>query len=179
MTGKPAPQPMDAETTQQLASLALRLSRDPKTRKDFLKAVKQIDPSRRFPDMEIDELREEIAAQRAEDETKRQVRATEEKLAKQKQGLLDGSLIPGRQFSAEDVEKMEKEVMPKHSLADYEAAAIIYGAQQKPASATPEITSRGRWQMPDHKGLMDNPLQWSRTEANNAVRDILAARAGR
>lgn len=170
---------MDPETTAQLAQLALRLSRDPKTRKTFLKAVKEIDPSRRFPDLEIDDLRDEMEANRAADETKREGERIQARLGAQRQGLLDGTLIPGRKFTPEDVAKIESDVMPKYGIADYEAAATIYGAHQKPADATPEITTRGRWEMPSHKGLMDNPRQWSMNAANEAVRDILAARAGR
>src|SRR5258708_36113 len=51
---------LSPEAKAQLVKLATDLAHNPKTRKQFVGLVKEIDPTRRFPDVEADEIREEM-----------------------------------------------------------------------------------------------------------------------
>ena len=49
---------LSPEAQAQLAKLATDLANNPKTRKKFVGLVREIDPSKRFPDVENEEMRE-------------------------------------------------------------------------------------------------------------------------
>ena len=165
-----APAQIDPETAQQLAALALRLGRG-ETRREFIKLVKKVDPSRSFPDVEMQDLREEMESKFAEEETKRQAAATKKRMEEARQALIDS----GR-FTEDDVKKIETDVMQAKGIADYETAAVLYGAQHAPAKAAPEISTGGTWTFPDHKGLREDPNKWARDQAFAAVGEIKARR---
>lgn len=161
---------IDPATAQQLAALALRLGAG-ETRREFIKLVKKIDPSRSFPDVEMQDLREEMESKFAEEETKRQANATKKRMEDQRQALIDS----GR-FTEDDVKKIETDVMQTKGITDYDTAAILYGAQHAPAKAAPEISSGGTWTLPDNKGLRENPGKWARDQAFASIADIQRAR---
>src|SRR5258708_3625890 len=168
---KPAAPAIDPATAQQLAALALRLGSGD-TRREFIKLVKKVDPSRSFPDVDMQDLRDELAEQRAEDETKRQAEATKQRMEKQRQALIDS----GR-YTEDDVKKIETDVMQAKGITDYDDAATLYGAQHAPARGAPEISSSGgTWTLPDNKGLRENPGKWARDQAFASIAEIQRAR---
>src|SRR6516225_9326875 len=90
---------MPQETLLELGRLALRLSRNEKTRRPFLKQVKEVAPNYQLPgDQQVEDLRAELKETRDKEETERKTREVRERLEAQRRGLLDGSLLAGRKF---------------------------------------------------------------------------------
>lgn len=165
------------ETVRELAKLNLRLSRGKDTRRDHLKNVKKIDPNYQLPgDQQVADLRLELDEKEEKRNLEAAQKAIKDRLEAQRAGLIDGTLIPGRKFSAEDVKEIEDKIMPKYGIADYEGAAKIYLGDFKPKAdaARPGSTT---WQFPDIPGLMDDPARAAR-EAANKVIDELHGRVG-
>lgn len=133
---------LSPEAQAQLSKLATDLAHNPKTRKRFVNLVKEIDPSKTFPDVELEDLRESIEAKFADRDHQEAARKATRKLERQR-----ASLIESGRFKEEDVEKIEKEVMEAHGISDYEVAATYYGAITKPVTPTSEIKSQ-TWKMP-------------------------------
>lgn len=134
---------LSPEATDQLAALAQTLAHNPKTRRQFVKLVQEVDPSKRFPDVESDELRESIKSEFAQ----RDQQAEANRVLQHQQNQRAGLISSGR-FKEEDVKAMEKDVMEKHGISDYDIAAKVYSADTRPATPTSEIRSRS-WEMPN------------------------------
>lgn len=171
-------QQYSAETLIELGKLALKLARGKDTRRSFLKDVKKIDPNYTLPgDQQVADLRQELEDKEAERTLKQQQDEIKNRLERQRQGLMDGTLIPGKKFDADSLKEIEEKIMPKYGISDYEGAARIYlghnataPQQQKPSGAG---TS---WTFPDIPGLMDDPTKAAR-EAAAKVIDELHGRA--
>lgn len=163
------PDNLDPEAQKQLAELMVGMSKNPKTRKEFTRLVREVNPSMSFPDVEKEEMRETITSEFAKRDQENETKRVKERLEAQR-----SSLITSGRFKEEDVGKIEKEVMEKHGISDYEVAAKVYAADMRPASPTPEIKSRV-WEMPmaslgkEALGNMDN---FARNEAYKAIDDI-------
>jgi hypothetical protein len=166
------------ETLIELGKTAMRLSRNKETRRDFLKAIKKVAPDYTLPgDQQVEDLRQELADERAANEAKATGDAVKARLEKQRAGLLDGTLIPGRKFDEAAVKEIEEKVMPRYGLSDYEAGAKLYAADLKPARQTTGLPSAGAsWTLPDLPGLLDNPAK-AALEAAHGVIDELRGRA--
>ena len=60
------------ETLLELGRLSLRLSRNDKTRRPFLKQIKEISPNYQLPgDQQVEDLRAELEERRAKDDAER------------------------------------------------------------------------------------------------------------
>lgn len=164
---------INEETLKELGKLALNLSNNPETRDVFLESVQKVNPQFTTPDLESKKIRSEMNARFDSQEQDRQRQESLQKMATQRQGLIDS-----KKYTNEDVEKIENEVMTKYGLSDYDAAATLYSASTAPARGTPEIKSTS-WEMPDFKGIMQNPKKWALDEANAAMGDIIANRNSR
>lgn len=161
----------DPETAQQLAELAMAIAHNPKTRKGYTKLVREIYPDRRFADVETDEIREDIKKEFEQRDLQRRAEET-----KRAQESARASLITSGRFKEEDVQKIEKEVMEKHGISDYEVAAKVYNADLKPARPTPEVQSR-TWNMPTvKKGDLDNLGKIALEKAYGVVDEITSKR---
>lgn len=162
---------LSPEAQAQLADLSVALAHNPKTRKQFTKLVQEIDPTKRFADVETDELRESIDHKFAERDQQAEAARTRQRLEAQRQGLISS----GR-FKEEDVAKMEKDVMEKHGISDYDIASKVYAADMKPVSPTSEIKSR-TWKMPVlQKEDLGNLTQHSRDKAYAVIDEIRGRR---
>lgn len=161
----------EAKKQKELAELALGLAHDPKTRKEFVNLIKKRDPNFRAADVEIEDLRDDVDQRFAARDQQEEARKATDRLSAQRRNLIDS----GR-FKEEDVVKIEKDVMEKYGLADYDAAAKLYAADMKPAGATPEIKTRV-WEMPDLKSAMNDPAGQARSEAYKAIDEIKRKRA--
>lgn len=168
------PPVLDPEAQKQLAELTIKLAHDPKTRKAFTKLVKEVDPSKSFPDMDAEDNRDVIRSEFAKRDQDAESARVKQRLEAQRAGLINS----GR-YKEEDVQKIEKEVMEKHGISDYDVASKVYAADTKAANPTPEIKSRV-WEMPmstlskDALGNMDN---FARGEAYKAIDEIKNKRA--
>lgn len=161
------------ETLIELGKLMHGISHNPETRKEVLKSVKKFKPDFTSADLEVDNIREEVSSMLEKERFDRQHQETLRAQSDQRQNLINSG-----KYSSEDVKKIEEEVMTKYGLSDYDAAATLYSASTAPARGTPEIKST-QWQMPNFKGLQENPRKWAMDEANAAMSDIISNRNSR
>lgn len=127
------------KSLKDLADLTLKVANDKKTRKQFVKAVKEIEPDRRFPDVEMDDLREEMKAEREAEKLEREKEKILARQTAQKEALKT-------RYDDKAIEEIEK-IMEKKGISDYEDGAILYGATIKPAAPTYEAKDH-TWEMP-------------------------------
>jgi hypothetical protein len=160
---------MPQETLLELGRLALRLSRNEKTRRPFLKQVKEVAPNYQLPgDQQVEDLRAELKETRDKEETERKTREVRERLEAQRRGLLDGSLLAGRKFDDDTVKEIEEKVMTKYGISDYEAGAKLYLSDFKPP---PNVrpSANASWTFPDIPGLNDDPAKAAREAAHLVI----------
>ena len=157
------------ETLLELGKLAMRLSRNEKTRRPFLKQVKEVSPGYQLPgDQQVEDLRAELAETRDKEETERKAREVRERLEAQRRGLIDGTLLDGKKFDDATVKEIEEKVMSKYGISDYAAGAKLYLSDFKPPpSAKPSATAT--WSFPDIPGLMDDPAKAAREAAHQVI----------
>lgn len=159
---------LSPEAQAQLAKLATDLAHNPKTRKKFVGLVKEIDPSRRFPDVEADDLKEEMTREFEKRDQLREAERARQQLETQRTGLKS-------RYEDKDIEEIEK-LMEKKGISDYEDGAILYAAITKPATPSYEAKDH-RWKMPG-RDIKDfsNP-QVSRDAIYKAIDDVKRKRA--
>jgi hypothetical protein len=165
---------------KQLAALQVALVKSPKTRIATLMNVKTLDPNYALPpDVQIAQLRHELGQKDAKRDHEARVTEVNTRLARGKAGLLDGTTLPGNQFSAEDAEQIEK-LMEQHGITDHAIGAKLFLADMKPALRPGERPSAG-WEFPQYAGLMEaqSVTQLNKAAMNKAyeVVDELRGRA--
>ena len=161
-----AEQEYDQATLLALGKLAAKVYQNPKTKKAWLKAAKETDPTLVFPELENDSLREELDAKLQAEREEREKERHEARLSKQRESLRD-------RFSEEQIQDMEKTVMVRYGLADYDAASKIYGADLAPAVPTNQQHRHGaNWELPDFKGLKENPTKAARDMAFSVIDEL-------
>ena len=160
---------MPQETLLELGRLALRLSRNEKTRRPFLKQVKEVAPNYQLPgDQQVEDLRAELAEAREKEQAERKSREVTNRLEKQRAGLIDGTLLAGRSFDDATVKEIEEKIMTKYGISDYEAGAKLYLSDFKPPpNAKPSTTAT--WTFPDIPGLNDDPAKAAREAAHQVI----------
>jgi hypothetical protein len=162
------------ETLIELGRLTMRMSRHKDTRRPLLKQIKQVSPGYMLPgDQQVEDLRQEMAEKENARELKAAQDAVKQRLERQRAGLLDGTLLPGRKFDEEQVKEIEEKVMPKYGISDYEAGAKLYSADFKPA--TPKgapIGGSATWTFPDIPGLMEDPAKAAREAAHSIIGEL-------
>lgn len=169
---------LSQETIAELASLSLQLAGNDKTRKTFLKQVKEVAPGTPIPELRQDEeferrLQERTAPfekkfQDLEQERLQERLAGQKRAAQTKFGLSD-----------EDMTKVDTMITEKKLPADYNWAGQLYKAQAEPAA--PTNFGAGAWGpavLPSHEGLMNDEARWSLTEAHTAVDELRKRAAG-
>lgn len=160
---------LSPEAQAQLAKLSMDLANNPKTRKQFVGLVKEIDPSKRFPDVETDALREEFAAARENDKLEREKEKTMARLEAQK-GMLKS------RYDDAAIGEIEK-LMEKLGISDYDVGARIYAAETKAATPTYQANDH-RWNLPaveqkDYANLKQN----TRAKAMQVIDELARQRA--
>lgn len=128
------------EAQAELAKLAIDLANNPETRKDFARMTKKIDPKRRFPDVEAEDLREEMKREFEERDRKREADRVKAELESQKEALKG-------QYDEESISRIEK-IMEENGLSNYELGARLFAAETKPAIPTPAVSDH-RWKLPE------------------------------
>jgi hypothetical protein len=169
----PSPAPavqLDARAQQELAELMVDMSHDKEMRPLVNKFLKKKN-GKVLPDVELEEIR----AENKREFEKRDIAASAER-EKLRLEAQRNALIESGRFSEDDVKKMEKDVMEKHGISDYNVAAKVFAADVKPADPTPEISSRN-WELPKFsKEEMANPHAVARRRANDVVGEIMRNR---
>jgi len=152
-----------------LAKLAIDLANNPETRKDFARITKKVDPSRRFHDVEADDLEARVNARFEEEKQAREAEKATKKMERAKMKLAE-------RYDEDAIKEIEG-LMEKHGLADYELAARLYAADTK--AATPHSPQEDySWKLPniDVKDF-NNLKQISRDRAYQALDDLKRKRA--
>jgi hypothetical protein len=160
------------ETLLELGKLALRMSRNKDTRREFLKTVKKIAPDYQLPgDQQVEDLRHELEEKASKAEADRAANEVRTRLEVQRAMLAEGKLIPGKQFTPEQIKEIEEKVMPKYGISDYEGAAKIYLGDNKPP---PQVGRPGSttWTFPDIPGLFEDPTKAAREAANTVIDEL-------
>lgn len=148
------------QTLKELGSLLLKLRSHPKTSKTVAKAITQIAPNVRFPDLEQDRLRGYVDKRFEELQLEREREQAEQRLAEQRKKVM---LSFG-----DDPKEQERhiagveEIMRKYNLFDYEAAAKIYAASASSPAAKPEPMPGAPWEAPKIKEMFENPNAYAR-----------------
>lgn len=158
------------KTLSELGQLMLKLRKNPKTSKTIARAVNEIDPSVKFPDLETDDLRSEMNRRFAEQDEARDREEAMRRLAAQRRRVSERY-----DNDPKHVQAIEG-LMQKYGLLDYEAAAKLYAAEQPAPTPRQEPRPTANWHMPDIKALMENPLRYEREEAFKAIDEINANR---
>ncbi len=160
----------DQATLIELGRMMLAMSQNKDTRATTLKTLKKVKPEYQLPaDVTARDVTEVIEEKFSERDTETRKREVAKKLENDRKGLIEGTLLPGRRFDEDGVKKIET-FMQERGYTDYGDAAILYGADESPAGATPEIPSAGVWEMPK----VSNPFD-SAGLARNATKKAYAA----
>lgn len=165
------------ETLVELGKLALKMSRNKETRRDFLKQVKKVAPDYQLPgDQQVEDLRQELEEKNAKAAAEAAAKAVTDRLEQQRAALAEGKLIAGKQFTPEQIKEIEEKIMPKYGISDYEGAAKIYLGDFKPppAAGRPGATT---WTFPDLPGLFEDPSKAAREAANSVIDELHRGRA--
>ena len=120
---------LSKETLAEIGTLALKLRHNPKTKRSFTKLVKEVAPDISFPDADIDDLRDEIIADRAKEKEDRENERLTARLAAERNEL-------AHNYDEENLKKIE-DVMVKKGLSSYQDAAVLYAHENPPVPARP------------------------------------------
>jgi hypothetical protein len=157
----------EQRTHRELAELMIGLSNDEKVGKIVKRRITELNPTRRFADVEADDLRAELNTFKAETKAERD---QEKALARQEAAR---HALTSR-YGDEDIAKIE-ELMTANGLGDYELGARLYAAETTPARPTHETKSQ-TWKAPSIKlNELDN-LNNSTLDKAYAVVDQLRGR---
>jgi hypothetical protein len=154
---------LDPQAQAELAQLAIDLANDSKIGKSVKKRISELQPSRRFFDVEADELRETMQQEftkRDQDEEARKIRAHMEN---ERNALLNSGHTPDNVTAIEDV-------MTKYGLSDYKAAAKLWAAEQ-PAKRDNEQSDR-TWTLPTVNKEEDYSIKHARSKAYQVIDEL-------
>lgn len=132
----------DQKTQRELAELMVGLSKDEKIGKTIKRRITELNPARRFADVEADDLRADLDKFKADTKAERD---QEKALARQEAAR---HALTSR-YGDEDIAKIE-ELMTTNGIGDYELGARLYAAEITPARPTHETKSK-TWQAPSIK----------------------------
>lgn len=161
---------LSEEVRDELASLALKLSANPKTRKKFLTTIKEAAPNLSIPELDVPAGFEAALADRDKkfDDYRREQENKEmqrELLSKRDEVLNDFG------FGKEDVEKIEK-IMTERKVLNYKDAATLYNLEREPATPVVYGMSEGIGELPTDEGLMEDEQRWSLKTAHQMIDDM-------
>ncbi len=162
---------LSLEARDELAALAKKLADNPKTRKEFLRLTKSVNPDLPIPELEIEERTSSALDQmRAENEAIRaKLREKEamETLEKRRNSLVKKGLIQ----SEDDIPQVEKVILDK-KIADHETAAEYWQWMKQtaePTASSYQPNTMSKW---DLSKFMKNPVGAARDEAFKALHEL-------
>lgn len=171
---------IDPAVAQDLAALALKLSRDNKTRGKFGRLIKEALPESQhahaFNDLDIEDKFEKFKSDQEAERIKAQNDAIVARLNEQRGRLLNGD--GGRKYSEEDVGKIEA-LMQKKGISDYEDGATLYAATLPPPEPPSQIpvTHGTTYEFPDLDRFGKDPVKASREIAGQVIGEFMRKRA--
>ncbi len=127
-------------TLKELSDLTIKVANDPKTRRKYADIVNEIEPGRKFHDVEAQRLEEKLEKRFEKQEQDRQKKESLAALEAQKNRLKE-------RYDDKAIGEMEA-WMEKNSISNYDVAAEVYSAILKPANPT-YTQNDHQWKMPD------------------------------
>lgn len=162
---------LSEEARNELAALAQRLADNPKTRKDFLRMTKQVNPDLPIPELEIEEkTNSAIDQMRQENEAikaKLQAKEAEEMLEKRRRSLVKKGLVDNE----DEIDAVEKLMLEK-KIADHETAAQYHQWMKQAAVPTPSGYQPSAVKQFDLNKFWKNPATAARDEAVKALNEV-------
>lgn len=170
---------IDPAVAADLAKLALELSHNKDTRRDFGKLVKKAMPTSRhaaaFSDVDLEDKFESFEKRQEEKEIERQKQSVLDRLNAQRRSLLTGGGNgEGRKYSEDDVKKIE-DLMQKKGISDYEDGAVLYAStlppeNTKPTNLPPQHGTT--WEFPEFARFSPDPVKASREIAGEVIAEF-------
>lgn len=172
---------LSAEALSGLADMTLALANNPETRKEFAKLAKKAKLPYKFNDVEAEEaalssVEKTVDEKLAADQRRRDAAETTLRLNTKRAKLVKNDKNPDGRFSEDDMKAKLEPFMQEHGISDYDDAATLFAAYNPPTPQTPEIATKGIWELPAGDWIT-NPRATARREAMKAVGDIVARRA--
>ena len=162
----------DDTTRDQLAQLALSMSGNAKTRKQFLKLTKEVAPGTPIPEIDAESELEKRLAEEREAREKLEQRLNETEL-KAKLGSAKRAAMETYGLDDEHMKSMEEMIGKGELPADYKWASQLYKQQLDQAAPTTYGSSVwGPAELPGNEGLMENPDKWAKTTAHQMIDDM-------
>lgn len=159
----------DPETERALGRLMKKIGMNAKTRPLVVQAIRTIDPNARFPDIEAKETRDYVDQRFEEENEKRQNKAAEAQLERQRRQVAD-------QYGEDKLPEIEK-YMVDNGVPNYSVAAKAWGADNKPAMPNNMPRPSEPWQQPPNiKDLLQNGKSIAYKNAYSAIDDIVRMR---
>ena len=162
---------LSLEARDELAALAKKLADNPKTRKEFLRLTKSVNPDLPIPELEIeDRTTTALDQMRAENESIRaKLREKEamETLEKRRNALMKKGLVQ----SDDDISQVERVMLDK-KIADHETAAEYWNWMKQtaePTASSYQPNTMSKW---DLSKFMKNPVGAARDEAFKALHEL-------
>ena len=175
--------PLSQQAKDDLADMFYSMAQDPKSRKEMGKLVRKYRPdtphAMAFRDVEIEERQESWEEKQAAKELERQNAEILSRMNAQRARLLTGGEDGGRQYSEDDVKKIEA-LMQRKGISDYEDGATLYAATLPPVDPRPgddPIPQHGStWEFPRWSDFGADPIKASRNEAHQAITELMRKR---
>lgn len=164
------------ETRDELAALALALSGNEKTRKNFLGLVKQAAPNTPIPELDAERRISEATESLRKENQDLKNSFEEFKLGGQMREMKD-QVKSKYSLSDDDLKKMEEKMGKKELPVDYEFAARLYKQETEVAPPSNYGTSGyGPLNLEKNaktfEGLMEDEANWSLTTAHQMIDDM-------
>lgn len=136
-----------------LSTLLYKMSHDPRTRDDTARIMSKVDPNaaKAFADVSLKDQFAQFRKEMEDEKLRERMAQAQQRQREQRQKLAE-------RFSEDQIVEMEKTIMTKHGLGDYEAASKIYAADNPstPAEMIPPSErgegSRTTWEFPTVEG---------------------------
>lgn len=160
------------EEMEGLATISHTLANNPATRKEYLRLIKQASPATSIPELDLEERVAEGNRPLLEKINSLEKELSEKNfkdLRDREHGRLREMGIPQEEIKA--VEDM----MLESKIGSYETAGQFYLSQKK--MAEPSATQfKTAMTMPDMKEIGSDVNSWARSQAFDAINDIIKAR---
>ena len=170
---------MGEEAIRSYAELAVRLERNPKTRVQAMRLVKELDPTRPLPELESLEREEKLRAEMAEKIGEERKEREQQNYAHQRELMIRDMVASGAVADRAEFEKVEKAGI-EAGISRFDTALSHYRSSQEQAqtSANP-LADYGSPTKPVLEGLKEfngNVAQWAESQAHQAVNEILSGK---
>lgn len=159
------------KTLKELSDITLKVANDPKTRRKYADIVNEVEPTRRFHDIEAQRLEEKVDKKFEERDAERRKKEILAKQEAERNALKD-------RYDDAGIAEIEK-IMEQEGISNYQTAAKLYAADLKPSAPTPDIKS-GVFEVPkfDIKNI-NNMRQDSTKRAYEVVGELMKRRGVR